>query len=419
MLAKVFKAGISDGNSPVNYLLSDKDHTGTKRSVKPEVFRGDPNVTRKLINSIENEQKYTSGVLAFRANEQPTREQLHEICDQFEHYMFGGLDKNRINVLWVLHYDKGRPEAHFLVPKQDLKTGKQLNISPPGEKNQLYWRLWGAMINDTYGWEQITPQRKYDIKCSEYKSETNLAIFKRKMGSAVQSYYSSGQFKDRSDLVNWLSENQFEITKIGEDFITIKYNEKSVRLYGEVYKQNPDIKPNPPFVFDATAREKLEWQRLERVKYFSERFDRPARPRGRKPAEQVAPKPAPGFVRLADRIRMREEGEATGPSVSIVSRGTETSGSTGKSGSSSGGMPAPSGGKDTTQEKRVLGAHKSALIAKLAEETDPVRIMELRNELDAVDRRLGDIALQELQERTKEFDRLIEMNIKSIKDAPS
>jgi hypothetical protein len=37
MIARVFKAGISLGESPVNYLMGDRDDTGQKRAVAPEV----------------------------------------------------------------------------------------------------------------------------------------------------------------------------------------------------------------------------------------------------------------------------------------------------------------------------------------------------------------------------------------------
>ena len=45
MLSKIFNSGTSKGQSPVNYLLGDKDHTGKIRSVKPEVISGDPELT--------------------------------------------------------------------------------------------------------------------------------------------------------------------------------------------------------------------------------------------------------------------------------------------------------------------------------------------------------------------------------------
>ena len=87
MIVRFFKAGISNGESPVRYLLSNHNHTGTPRAVAPEVLEGSPtgNTTIQIINGITSRRhKYVSGVIAFRQNEQPTREQLYQVIDRFK-----------------------------------------------------------------------------------------------------------------------------------------------------------------------------------------------------------------------------------------------------------------------------------------------------------------------------------------------
>lgn len=51
--------------SAVNYCLSDYDHKGNLREVKPEILLGDAEYTKSL-DSIA--KKATSGVIAFRDN---------------------------------------------------------------------------------------------------------------------------------------------------------------------------------------------------------------------------------------------------------------------------------------------------------------------------------------------------------------
>ena len=78
MIVRLFHSGVSNGESPVRYLLGDKDHQGQPRAVKPEVLAGDPQTTIDIINSINRKYKYTSGCLSFRNSEHPTREQMQD-----------------------------------------------------------------------------------------------------------------------------------------------------------------------------------------------------------------------------------------------------------------------------------------------------------------------------------------------------
>lgn len=84
MIVRIFKAGRSRGESPVNYLLSDSDHAGQVREAKPEVLEGHPATTVQIINSIHRQHKYVSGVIAFRREEKPTRKQMNEVIDAFK-----------------------------------------------------------------------------------------------------------------------------------------------------------------------------------------------------------------------------------------------------------------------------------------------------------------------------------------------
>ena len=123
MIVRVFNTGTNNGNSPVNYLMGNKDHTGKTRSFEPELIEGNPELTIDLINLIEREHKYSSGVIAFKAGENPTQEQLKEVIKDFRKAMLPGLTSGvHFNDLYIAHRENGIVELHFIVPKLNPKS---------------------------------------------------------------------------------------------------------------------------------------------------------------------------------------------------------------------------------------------------------------------------------------------------------
>ena len=165
MIVRFFKAGISNGESPVRYLLSPRDHTGAIRDFVPEVLEGSPSgkTTIGIINGISRTHKYVSGVIAFRQEEQPTREQLYQVMDRFK-AVAAPMDPDQFHSFWVLHKDKGNTELHFIFPMvllggtdskgRDL-TGKAFNIRPPGPRSEALFDHFQQVVNHELGYAQI------------------------------------------------------------------------------------------------------------------------------------------------------------------------------------------------------------------------------------------------------------------------
>lgn len=123
MIVKFFRRGKGAGAGPINYLLgSSKPREGAK------VLYGDPKLTEQLINATPYEQKYKSGVLSFTEDaEQFSDEQKKDIMQRFEDTLFIGLEPDQYDILWVEHSDKdGRLELNFVIPCQELRSGKRL-----------------------------------------------------------------------------------------------------------------------------------------------------------------------------------------------------------------------------------------------------------------------------------------------------
>ena len=135
MLIKFFPRGRGGGRGPTEYLTKETvivDGETTTRNPAPEVLRGNTANTRALIDTCQHKYKYTSGVVAFAAEDAPTEAQQQQVMDDFERLAFAGLEPDQYDVLWVRHSHEGNTELHMVVPRQELTTGKALNIAPPG-----------------------------------------------------------------------------------------------------------------------------------------------------------------------------------------------------------------------------------------------------------------------------------------------
>jgi hypothetical protein len=139
---------------PLQYLAGGKDKKGVVREPRPAVVRGNPQLTRQLINQlIAKKHRYVSGVLSFK--ELITPEQEQKIIDRFEATAFPGLGRSQFDCLWIRHSHNApeghkRSELHFLVPRIELSTGKALNIRPPGRRTDALYDTFRLLINHEF-----------------------------------------------------------------------------------------------------------------------------------------------------------------------------------------------------------------------------------------------------------------------------
>lgn len=246
MIVRVFKAGISRGESSVNYLLSDRDHTGQPRAVAPEVLEGSPDLTVAVINGIQRKHKYVSGAIAFRDNEQPSREQIREVIRSFKQTMCPGLGPEHFNSLFVLHRDKGNTEIHFVVPMTEMTTGKRMNIHPPGQQNIKLYEAFTQVTNHRMGYAQVVPD-PLKLALSDFERYTpegkqdrgNKLYLHKRLTKAIRS----GQIANREQLCDFLVEQYgVEITRKGTDYLSMKFPgaQKAKRFRGPLYRADSD-----------------------------------------------------------------------------------------------------------------------------------------------------------------------------------
>ena len=251
MIVRVFNSGRSNGESPVNYLMSDNDHTGKPRAVKPEVLEGHPATTISVINSIERKHKYVSGVIAFRPEEKPSRDQLKEVIKSFKSAVLPGLGADQFNSLFVLHRDKTNVEVHFIVPSVAFISSARsprLNIHPPGPRNMALYNCYVKVTNHRLGYNQVVENPVRAALASADRKNPH-AIDKRRNTRALTAEIAlgleEGKFRNRHELCAWLHDSlDVEVTRQGDDYISVRLPgaSKATRLKGPLFKRDADYR---------------------------------------------------------------------------------------------------------------------------------------------------------------------------------
>lgn len=316
MHIKFFGRGTGGGRGPTEYLTSEnvrqldsngrtlRDDQGnavfSRRDPAPEVLRGNPATTRSLIDNISNKYKYTSGVIAFHADDAPTEEQQQQVMDDFERLAFAGLEPDQYDILWVRHTHEGNTELHMVVPRVELSTGKALNIAPPG--HEKYFDALRDAWNYEEGWARpddparsrlVNTPPTYDKPTLETQAKAREQITQWLTGRVAD-----GLVTDREGIVASLEELG-EVTRQGKDYVSVKPAgfAKAVRLKGGIYaeefkfdgssigaagakaKAGSGADPEADLESAKKAREELTGWIKRRSGYHEERYQRQAQRR--------------------------------------------------------------------------------------------------------------------------------------------
>ena len=246
----MFKSGVSDGASPVNYLLRDTDHAGKKRPSSPEVLDGSPGLTIQCIDAITRKYKYVSGAIAFRDCEQPTREQLQAVIRAFKATMCPGLEPHEFNSLFVLHQEAtGSCHVHWVVPMVEFrsKQHRQLNVHPPGEENLKLYEAFTQAMNHELGYEQVQPD-PLKLALSDFerrapgKSQGRAKAYLHKQ---LTREIRRGVINCRDDLCTFLTDQYgVEVTRQGADYLSLRFpgEQKARRFRGPLYEHGADYR---------------------------------------------------------------------------------------------------------------------------------------------------------------------------------
>lgn len=258
MIVTTFNAGWGRASNATRYLFSEKDSSGKVRNPPAQLYKGDRELTERLIDLSPNKTfKYTSGAIAFRDNEKPTNEQIDEVIKSFREVFAPGMSEDRVNMLWIRHEDKGNTELHFLVVMNDLKSMRQFSISPTFrkkdgtyEKNKHSMQLekdFSAYWNDKLGYDQIV-EDPIKANFSQFDKKTprgqKHAQNKERLADEIAKRIRVGRINNRSELVKFLNEKNFKVTRQANDSLSILLpgRTKPMRFKGGCFVKDADYK---------------------------------------------------------------------------------------------------------------------------------------------------------------------------------
>lgn len=222
----------------IDYLLSERNSEKKERIPPAEVLRGNPDLTKFLIDGTPYAQKYTSGVLSF-AEYDLSPETKRSIMDSFEKVaLFPGLREDQYTILWVQHQDKGRLELHWVVPNQELLSGKRLapyyhRADMPRVNN------WQEVINHDYKLSSPKePDRKKTITLNGRLPPLKREAVKQ-INENIEALVKTGTLQSRMDILSFLQEAGFEIARVTPRAISVKNPDggQNLRLKGALYDE--------------------------------------------------------------------------------------------------------------------------------------------------------------------------------------
>lgn len=230
MLAKFFKNKNGGSVAGINYLLNHrvKDKTAF-------VLKGSEAVTRQIVSNITKKQKLCMGCLSFEESDIDL-DTKQKIIDEFETLLFGK-HKERFNILWVQHVDKGRLELNFAVPKIDLENNMAFN--PYYDKtDRALIDAWQNYINLKFGFsDPKDPAKAHMLQGS--RKEIGVIKDYIELEKILTEKFINQEFSCRGDILKALKDSDIEVTRVGKDYISIKLpnTKKAKRFKGDMFSE--------------------------------------------------------------------------------------------------------------------------------------------------------------------------------------
>ncbi|MCG5256175.1 MULTISPECIES: hypothetical protein [Acinetobacter calcoaceticus/baumannii complex] len=269
MLIKMLRHGTGSAARAASYVLDEKDHMNIVRP-HVEVLCGDPHLFAKIADSSPFKHKYTSAVIAFTEEDQPTNVEIKDVLKQFEALAFSGLEPDQYHMTAVLHQEpNGSKHIHILVPRLELRSGRSMNIAPPG-RFQKHFHMLQDKLNFEYGWAD--PNDPDRARFTKKGHETYLQSALKKVGKNRENYkqYIENTYlqllsislkqlekkhaqvipsellvRNRDDFMQFVLTNQLasEVVKIREKQFSLvpPFGKKPIYFQGEIYERHFNI----------------------------------------------------------------------------------------------------------------------------------------------------------------------------------
>jgi hypothetical protein len=244
---KFLRHGAGSPHSAIQYLLRLRDHKNVPRT-QIKVLRGDPQQFSAIAASLPFALRYTSGVVAWSRDDNPSDAEIDAVLDDYLRLALGGLDPNRHSWCAVLHRDQdGASHVHVLHARVDLETGLSLNVAPPNHLAAFdnlrdfynYSRGWDRPDDPTRA-RLVQPSHPLEAQQLRYMwasgEPTTRSAAKAKITDYLLQRIVEGSVKDRADMVLALAEIG-TVKRQGKDYISLAVQgfEQHIRLKGLLF----------------------------------------------------------------------------------------------------------------------------------------------------------------------------------------
>jgi hypothetical protein len=226
------KGGGSAG-ATMDYMLGkDRDRDGAI------LLSGDPDLTARIADNLDFQNRYTVGVLSFEESDLEQR-QKEKIMQSFEDTLLAGLERDQYDITWIEHQDKGRLELNFIIPNVELSTGKRLQPYFDQADRPLV-ENWKQVTNFEHGLsDPHAPDKAQAIKILNSQNlPESVKEIKQQIGTVIAEQISKGNIQNRQDVVKTLEGAGFDITRQTDKSISIKNpdGKRNIRLEGVIYE---------------------------------------------------------------------------------------------------------------------------------------------------------------------------------------
>lgn len=245
MHIKHLKHGTGSGQNAANYFTQEKDSTGKIRD-EITVLRGDPHQVAAVADSLSFKHKYTSGVISWASEDQPTDAEIKTVLDDYEKLAFSGFEPDQYAFSAVLHReeDKGL-HIHTFAARVDLYSGKSFNPAPPG--HQYAFDALRDMHNYSHGWARPDDPARARLQQPGQHAYITAAQVRAGMqvepdtrgfvGAYLTQRVKAGEIENRQGVLDALHEAGLETPRAGKNYVTVRDPEsgEKFRLKGALY----------------------------------------------------------------------------------------------------------------------------------------------------------------------------------------
>lgn len=271
MITKYLPRGSGSINATFDYLLGkDRDRDGAT------VLRGNPELTRQLVNSLDFKNRYTVGVHSFFEKDLP-HDIKQEIMDSYENTMFAGLDRDQYDICWIQHLDKGRLELNIVIPKVELESGRAMNPYYDGVDRDLA-DTWKDYINAKYDLHDPNDPANIDLTAENQRLPADKKEIKAHIDNGLLNLCKAGELNSRADVIKTLEKAGFEIARTTPTSISIKDptddKGRNIRLKGAMYDQKFAGLSQELRADIETASQRYRESRLSRLSELGAKLDK-------------------------------------------------------------------------------------------------------------------------------------------------